>query len=337
MKRLLIVGANQPWTLATMYGHAFRRIGVEHVEHFDADAGIAQIRRHRLLSRVGWHALHHIVARQVDAFFSSGGPWDAVLVVKGLFLSARSLARARAHSPHARWICLNPDDPFSVERASASRHIRETIPLYDLYLIWSHSLLPQLRAAGARRVAYLPFGHDPALHFPSPERDPDLDAVVTFVGAYDRQRASILEGLASLPIRVYGAGWERVSRFSPLRAKVVPQPLYGADLRRVISSSLATLNLLRAQNEGSHNMRTFEVPAMGGLMVTQRTPEQHGMFPEHRACLMFSSEGELRTLVEQLVRGQLDTSGIRADAFARSSEHTYDRRARAIIAMLGEG
>ena len=40
-------------------------------------------------------------------------------------------------------------------------------------------------------------------------------------------------------------------------------------------------------------MKTFEIPSMGGLMITQRTAEQH-QFPENRACLMYSNINELK-------------------------------------------
>ena len=33
---------------------------------------------------------------------------------------------------------------------------------------------------------------------------------------------------------------------------------------------------------------------MGGLMITQRTAEQHRFFPENRACLMYSNINELK-------------------------------------------
>ena len=35
------------------------------------------------------------------------------------------------------------------------------------------------------------------------------------------------------------------------------------------------LNILRDQNLSSHNMKTFEIPAFNGLMLTTRSKEQN--------------------------------------------------------------
>ena len=49
---------------------------------------------------------------------------------------------------------------------------------------------------------------------------------------------------------------------------------------KVICESHASLNIFRKQNELSHNMKTFEIPAMGGLMITKRSKEQDFFSPK---------------------------------------------------------
>jgi hypothetical protein len=71
-------------------------------------------------------------------------------------------------------------------------------------------------------------------------------------------------------------------------------------LTLIISSSAVCLNLLRPQNQGSHNMRTFELPAMGGLMLTCRTEEQQEFFPENESCFMYADVGELKAKIEYI-------------------------------------
>src|SRR5207247_9449887 len=58
---------------------------------------------------------------------------------------------------------------------------------------------------------------------------------------------------------------------SPLINKITPHNIYGNELSNVTFSSTVCLNLLRSQNAGAHNMRTFEIPSMGGLMLTTRS------------------------------------------------------------------
>ena len=40
-------------------------------------------------------------------------------------------------------------------------------------------------------------------------------------------------------------------------------------------------------------MKTFEIPAMGGLMLTTRSTEQNSFFPENKGCFMFDDIKEL--------------------------------------------
>jgi hypothetical protein len=47
---------------------------------------------------------------------------------------------------------------------------------------------------------------------------------------------------------------------------VVHRSIFDHELRRVVTSSAVSLNILRRQNAG-HNMRSFELPAMGATMV----------------------------------------------------------------------
>ena len=71
---------------------------------------------------------------------------------------------------------------------------------------------------------------------------------------------------------------------------------------QLINSSHLSLNILRDQNDHSHNMKTFEIPAMGGLMITKRTKEQKYFFPENKACLMYHDLNELKTKIRKVLK-----------------------------------
>ena len=64
--------------------------------------------------------------------------------------------------------------------------------------------------------------------------------------------------------------------------------IYGKDIFKLMNRSAISLNILRKQNYSEHNMRTFEIPANNGLMLTTRSNEQNKFFKENKACFMFS-------------------------------------------------
>ena len=49
-------------------------------------------------------------------------------------------------------------------------------------------------------------------------------------------------------------------------------------------------------------MKTFEIPAMGGLMITKRSKEQDFFFPENKACIMYKNLEELLKKIEVIVK-----------------------------------
>jgi hypothetical protein len=336
MTRLLIIGSTEPKSaIEFSYLRGFRELGVD-VTLFDPARAFYRFARNRVLNRAAWYMQHLWVGSEMRAFFARTTGWDIVVVFKGMFIPARSLADSIANSRGALWMCFDPDDPFDPGRGASTPHVRAAIPFYRTYLIWSRALVPKIQAAGCRDAVYFPFAADPSLHSPAVPRDRTLRDVVTFVGAYDATRADLLESIADLPLRIYGHGWDRVGRRSQLRDKVVPHMIFDAELRRVVTSSAASLNLLRAQNVGAHNMRTFEIPAMGGMMLTTRSAEQASFFPENEASLMFEGKSELRARVESILRGDHDTEALRRNALARVSQHTYLERARTLLEIARE-
>jgi spore maturation protein CgeB len=333
MTRVLLVGSTADWAIETFYRNALERLGHDALV-FDPDSGIPRALEGRVLGRLTWSMRYLFTGRALVELFERDPRWDAVIVFKGLSLSPQALARCRALTPKARWANFNPDNPFVSDRASSSRHVRAAISLYDHYFIWSRALLQPLRAAGARAASYLPFAFAEEHHFPAPVLDPQLSGAINLVGSFDSTRTRMLEPLADLPLRLYGGHWERLPRSSRLRRCVAGGVVFGAELRRVISSSLASINLMRAQNRGAHNMRTFEVPAMGGLLLTTRSAEQQAVFPEGEASLMFDSQRELRAQIEALLAGRVDAQALRARALTLSRGHSYTDRARELLATL---
>jgi spore maturation protein CgeB len=332
---ILIVGSTSPHALETYYERAFVRRGAR-VSRFDSEARLDRaLAGSRVLNRLARPFKHHWAGRDLLQYVRQARGLSAVLVFKGMFLTRQACQQAR-HVTGVPWLNLNPDSPFDLGLGTSTPHIRRSLDVFDAYLIWSHLLVARLQRVGCPRVEYVPFGFDPLEHFPGERPMPELARTVSFVGAFDEHRASVLEELSDLPVKIYGARWDELRRGSPLRARAELRPIFGEELRSVITSSAASINILRPQNEGSHNMRTFEVPAMGGVMITNRTAEQEAFFPHGESSLAYGSVRELRSTVEALLRGEYDTAAIRRRALARVANHSYEARAAQILTLIDE-
>jgi len=332
MIRLLIIGSSAPHSLEMMYAYGLRMLGADVMVH-DAEACLSGLNRNRWTNRITNPVQHLVLGTHLRRFFRGAPPVDSVIVFKGLHLSAEVLADCK-RSSGVPWFNLNPDSPWEKGHSTSSPNIRACIPLYDGHFTWSRLLEQRFRDLGCRDVTYLPFGFDPRVHFPAKMVDSALSRTISFVGSYDERRAQLLAKLEGLPLVIHGNGWEKFRDRAWLRSRVISPAIHDEKLRRVISGSLATINMLRPQNAGAHNMRTFEVPAIGGLMITTRSAEQQGFFPEGEASLMYQGGEELRTLVTSLLRQAVDTARIRTRALELARPHSYLERARTMLDVL---
>ena len=100
---------------------------------------------------------------------------------------------------------------------------------------------------------------------------------------------------------------------------------------KIIQNSKISLNILRKQNYGSHNMKTFEIVSMNGLMLTNRSKEQNYFFPENRSCFMYSSQNEMLKKIDFLVYNYNKMLKIIRKGNQLSKAHSYRNRAKYIL------
>ena len=63
-----------------------------------------------------------------------------------------------------------------------------------------------------------------------------------------------------------------------------------------MNRSAISLNILRKQNYSAHNMRTFEIPANNGLMLTTRSNEQNKFLKKTKPALCFQKKKSLKKI-----------------------------------------
>jgi spore maturation protein CgeB len=150
------------------------------------------------------------------------------------------------------------------------------IPAYDIVFTPRRANIDDLRALGCPAVHYLPFGYDEALFGHSVASSDAASLDVLFVGGADRDRVAFMKEFLQSGLRVGLAGgyWDRFAetRAHALGVKAPPE------LSTMTASAKLNLCLVRRANRDGHVMRSFEIAAAGGCMLTEDTDEHREIF-----------------------------------------------------------
>ncbi|MDB4733770.1 glycosyltransferase [Planctomycetota bacterium] len=240
-------------------------------------------------------------------------------------------------------VCYNPDDPITTfSRGSNRPWVTGSISAFDLFCTYKGGILGELTARGAREVLHLPFAWDDLVPGDDPRDagDGETDYDLLFVGNGDRQREALLCNIleharfTDLRIGVYG-NWGGV-RSKLLRDVLAGRQASFGEMQDLVRRSCLSLNILRRQNEGSHNMRTFEIPGAGGLMMSQAGAEQESWFAEGSSALYFSSAEEAVEKALWARRAPGEVAKMREAASAIAARNTYRDRAATILSRVAE-
>jgi spore maturation protein CgeB len=219
------------------------------------------------------------------------------------------------------------DDPWN--RAHRAPWFLRALRLYDHVFSPRRANLDDLRRHGCKEVTYLPFAYAPEIHFPDEGAVPLLDHDVVFIGGADLDRMLPVLALIDAGIRValYGGYWDRDSRTQPFARGFVDP----AGLRRVIGGSKVVLGLVRRANRDGHSMRTYEVPAMRGCLLTEDTAEHREIlgdtvyyFRDHKELV----ENARGLLADDALRARLSQA---AHARITGGGNTYRDRLEAML------
>jgi spore maturation protein CgeB len=224
------------------------------------------------------------------------------------------------------------DDPWN--RMHRAPWFFKALPNYFAVFSPRHANLNDLRAIGCRRASYLPFAYDPDLHFPEASSVDECNAVaadVLFVGGADEDRIPICAavGASGLSLAIYGDYWERSDATRPFwKGHAEPSVL-----RSATSAAKVCLCLTRKANRDGHTMRSYEVPAMGGVVLAEATDDHKAMFGEEGA-LYFHDIPEMISKAKWLVAHQSEARQMAERGHARitGNNNTYCDRLETILA-----
>jgi hypothetical protein len=336
LKRILIIGSAHTAALEHIYSKHLSNLGNEVALYPIQDYFLSYYHSsllNKILFRLGLSKIYKQLQKAVLAYVAVYKPTH-ILVFKGMELLPSTLLAWKLQQ--IKLINYNPDNPFVFSgRGSGNKNVTHSIKLFDLYVSYDQTIVKQLEAQGVNS-ALIPFGFEveDAL-FEELCKGEEINKVC-FLGNPDQERAQFIKKLLdhNIAIDVYGAGWHHYFKKTPL-VQLFPV-VYGNEFWITLRKYAVQLNLMRIHNLNSHNMRSFDIPGVGGIMLAPYTDDHANYFVNQEEVFLFRNFAECISNINYLLALSVEErEKIRNGARLKSVRmYAYAKRVQELNACL---
>ena len=326
--KMILIGSDHVWSLEKIYFKYLKELGID-VELFPAQNYFYEYYNHSIIHkvvyRVGFSSILREINKQLTKKITAFKP-DVAWVFKGMELIPETLEFMRRSG--ISLVNYNPDNPFIFSGVgSGNDNISRSISLYDLHFTYNLEIRSQLVARGYP-TEILPFGFDLDENIYARCNSQNEVIKTCFLGNPDRHRAEFLKGLAEggIEIDIFGKEWNKYIEH-PLVHTL--EPVFGEEFWRALRRYRIQLNVMRPHNAQSHNMRSFEIPAVGGIMLAPDNIEHRSFFQDGSEIFLYSDLQECLKQIEYLLNlPENEAKEVRISARNRSLHSGYSYKER---------
>jgi spore maturation protein CgeB len=267
---------------------------------------------------------------------------DVIIAVHALYVRGSVLAAIRKALPRVKTVNWFPDNLFY-----QCDLLLDAIDQYDIFYVKDSYLLEKLRRCGRSNAAYLPEAGSPTL-LGAPQDITDEErrrysSDLLLVGSLNPYRLYMLEALRGLPLKVYGnlhsnEGTTSLGSFFAAQCHKGHEVL-GRKARLMWNLAKININPMHPINcvHGT-NIRLFELAASGSFQIIEETPDLTAQFTPGTEVATFRTGEELREKSEYYLARPEERQAMAERSYTRLlAEHTYEHRARKMMADLGWG
>lgn len=244
-----------------------------------------------------------------------------VWIDKGVFISEKTMYLLRATTNHL--IHYTPDVAFLANKSS---HFIKGLKLYD-YVITTKSfeINHYLKYVAKEKVYFLTQGYNKVVHFPHVSFN-EKEEAIAFVGLYTGERAEVIFKLVESGFKVYigGIGWsEFLLKNQSENLCFIGAEILDFEYSRAISRCYYALGLLQKKFPELHTTRTFEIPACGTCLLTERNDEIDYLL-EDDECIKYTNPDELVSLLKFYSTNILKLKEVTTNGLNRIREDNRD-------------
>lgn len=218
-----------------------------------------------LISEINTYVLTTLVSFQINFY-------DLIWVDKGVFLNLNTINSLKKLTN--KLIHYTPDMAFY---ANKSRRFERSIPLFDFLVTTKSNELPfYQKIAESEKIILTTQGFSKHGHKPYDEYE-GKDDTITFIGLAEPNRFAVAEKLIlnDIKLKLAGKGWSEFVKKYQDNSNLIyfGEGVFGESYSKLISSSKFAIGLLSKRFPELHTTRTFEIPACGTALLTEKNKE----------------------------------------------------------------
>jgi len=336
--KILIVGSNKSWAIERFFIRYLKELGAE-VHLYAAPDLIFDRHTKNIFFKIlfktkistGYVAVNKGLMKTAEKLQP-----DVIWVFKGMEIFPSTL---RTLGQRFKLANYNPDHPFIIaSKGGGNQNVRNSVGLYDLHFCYSLQLKHQIEQEFKIPAVFLPFGFDLSMaDYQEAIGEPEI-LRVCFLGNPDGIREKCIAFIAEngFEIDVYGHGWDKTALQNKSNVRM-DHAIYGLAFWKKLRAYRVQLNIFREHNAGSHNMRSFEIPAVGGIQLAPYSEEQSAFFETGKEIFFYKSDEEMiRRIKELLAEKPAFATEQRKAARNRSldSDYSYKNRSATVYAAF---
>ena len=242
--------------------------------------------------------------------------YNMVIIIKGNNIFPISLILTKIFFPGISLISWSLDNMIKLHNSSI--YFKLSVPIYDIIFTTKSNTIEEFTKLRAKRVQYITQAYSKFEHFYD-DYCKDYDFGILFIGSPEKDRIEKLRFLnqKNILVNVFGNGWEKFDLKDAPNIVINNRELIGSEYRKAIRSSTITLNFLRKMNDDLHTSRTFEIPACGGFMLSERSKEHSDFFEENKEAIFFDSAEELFNKINKFTNNHKRRDEIRMNGYKK--------------------
>lgn len=287
----------------------------------------------RLLNFFEFSPIYWNINKRIKKYIQFKNP-EIVLIFKGMEVTPSTLIWMK--NQKIKIANYNPDNPFIFSgRGSGNRNIRKSVGLYDIHFTYDESVRNKIKSEYNLPCFLLEFGFDAMVITDDDLRKEQEINAICFLGNPDKYRAKQILNLAKLglTLHVYSDNWKKYINHPNI---IRHTNIYGSQFYLTLRKYRVQLNIMREHNKQGHNMRTFEIPGSGGVMLAPRTFDHERFFIENKDVFFYDNLDDLVVKAKRILKmSKLDVDILRTEARRKTlTNYTYAIRAKQLIAFL---